>query len=352
VFFMSDMPPATPSPWILPHAADETVAFRPVQAASFPLAVRNAGFGTALGLVMQTLPYAVARFAVLLGASLVTVIWLAVAFGGGAWLGEHIAHVFGFAWIVLCLGSFGFAWWGVVRYGLHLISCGHVAVLTELITHGQVGNGSESMFAYGRRIVVQRIGQESLLYGLNLTVRGIINSLHRTLDWIAESLSIPGLESLANLATMVMKAATSYLDKVIFSYSLARTDRDAWTAAREGLVYYGQNARPILKTSVWIMVLERVLTVLLWLVLLAPAAAIVVVLPHSLRESGALVTLGIAALLAGSLRGAFLKPIFLTMIMIRFHALIENQAVDPAWDARLSEISGQFAGLGRQMRVV
>jgi uncharacterized membrane protein YhaH (DUF805 family) len=149
---------------------------------------------------------------------------------------------------------------------------------------------------------------------------------------------------------MIMRAATAYLDKVIFSYSLARPDRDAWTAAREGLVYYGQNARAILKTSVWVVVLERVLTVLLWLVLLAPAAAITVALPHSMRESGGLATLLIAALLAGSLRAAFMKPVFLTMIMIRFHTCIEGQAVDPVWDARLSEISGNFANLGSQLR--
>jgi hypothetical protein len=336
---MSDFPQA--SPWLAPAAAAPS-------AQSFPLHVRDASFSTALGLVMQTLPYALARFAVLLGASIITLVWFVITFGVGAWLSDHVAHIFGAAWILLGVCGFGFAWWSVVRYALHLISCGHVAVLTDLITRGQVGNGAESMFTYGRTIVVQRIGQESLLYGLNMTVRGIINSLHNTLDWIAGSMPIPGLESLANVATMIMRAATRYLDKVIFSYSLARADRDAWTAAREGLIYYAQNAKPILKTSVWVVVLERVLTVLLWLVLLAPAAAFVVILPHSMRESGALVTLVIAAMLAGSLRGAFMKPVFLTMIMIRFHTLIENQAVDPQWDAQLSGLSAQFAGMGAQ----
>ena len=341
---MSD---SNPSPWLSPTGPTNSAArATPFAASHYPLKVRDAGFSTALGLVMRTLPYAIMRFAVLMTASVITIIWLGVAFGGGAWLGAHIAHVFGLVWIVLCLGTFGFAWWGLVRYGLHLISCGHVAVLTELITRGEVGNGSESMFAYGRRVVIARIGQESLLYGLNMAVRGIINSFHRTLDWIAETLPVPGLEALENLATMILRAATAYLDKTIFSYSLARPDHDAWSAAREGLIYYCQNAKPILKTSVWVVVLERVLTVLLWLVLLAPAALITVILPHSMRESGALVTLLIAALLAASIRAAFMKPIFLTMIMVRFHTAIENQAVDPVWNARLSEISTSFAGLG------
>ena len=331
---MSDLPPTAPSPWLSPMGPTDqhTSAFPPPNTGvRGTLAVRSPSFGTALSLVMQTLPYVLARFAVLLGASTVTIVWLGIAFGGAGWLGAHIAGVFGFAWLVLCLGGFGFAWWGLVRYALHLISCGHVAVLTDLITLGKINNGSESMFAYGKALVIRRIGQESLLYGLNVTVRGIINSFHRTLDGIAETVGVPGLESLANLATMVMKAATTYLDKVVFSYSLSRPDLDAWTAAREGLIYYGQNAKPILKISVWVVVLDRILTAVLWIVLLAPAAILTVMLPHAMREWGGLVMLIIAALLAASIRGAFLKPIFLTMIMIRFHVAIQNQKVDPVW---------------------
>jgi len=349
---MSDhSPPGGASPWLPPSGAPEArFAPGPGGPAAPPrkLAVRDHGLGTAFGLVMQTLPYALMRFGVLLGASLITILWLSITLGGGAWISDHIAHVFGAAWIIAGLTGFGFAWWGLVRYALHLIECGHVAVLTELITDGQIGNGAESMFAYGRAIVIKRIGQESLLYGLNMTVRGVINSFHRTLDWIAEALPVPGLETVENLVTMVLKAATRYLDKVVFSYSLSRPDRDAWTAAREGLIYYGQNAKPILKTSVWVVVLEKVLTFLLWVVLLAPAAALVVMLPHAMRENAALATLLIAALLAWSLRGAFMQPIFLTMIMIRFHTAIEGQTVDPVWDARLSEVSSSFAGMGAQ----
>ena len=73
---------------------------------------------------------------------------------------------------------------------------------------------------------------------------------------------------------IILRAATRYLDKVILSYNLARGDEEPWRGAREGMVYYAQNAVPILKTAVWIVILERVLTVVLWLLLLAPAAAI------------------------------------------------------------------------------
>jgi len=232
-----------------------------------------------------------------------------------------------------------------LRYALHLLACGHVAVLTELITHGQVGNGTESMLSYGKRIVLQRFGEVNILFGFNMLVQGILNAFHRTLDWIDQMIPIPGLESLSNLVTIILRAATRYLDKVILSYNLARNDGDPWTGAREGLVYYAQNAKPILMTSVWIVIWERVLTFVLWLLLLAPAGLITVMLPASVRQSGGFVTVLIAVLLVGTLRAAFIKPLFLIMMMVRFHALAENQPINQDWDARLASVSDKFRTL-------
>ncbi len=70
------------------------------------------------------------------------------------------------------------------------------------------------------------------------------------------------------------------MDKVIFSYNLATGSPNPWQSAQEGVVYYAQNATPILKQAVWIVVLDYVLGALLWLVLLIPAAALVAVLPR------------------------------------------------------------------------
>jgi hypothetical protein len=317
---------------------------------AYPLAVRDHGLAEAISLLMQSLPYALARFGILLACAVACIVWIVVAFGGAAWLGSHIASAFGVVWLLICLVGAGFFWGTILRYVLHLLSCGHVAVLTELITKGQVGNGSEPMLAYGKRVVTERFGQVNALYGLNLMVRGILATFHRTLDWLGEILPVPGLEGIANLVNIILRAATRYLDKVILSYNLARGDEDPWTGAREGMVYYAQNAMPILKTAVWIVVLERALTVLLWLLLLAPAAAITVMLPRSVHEQAGIVTILVAAILAGPLRAAFLKPLFLIMMMVRFHALIENQPINQEWDARLASISDKFRDLGTQAK--
>jgi hypothetical protein len=313
---------------------------------AYPLVVRDASFSAAVGLVIRTLPYALARFALLLAVSIAVIVWLCVAIGGAGWLGSHVAQVFGWVWLIFCLGLGGFVWATVLRYVLHMIECGHVAVLTEMITKGSVANGAEGMFAYGRRVVTERFTQTSVLFGLNALVRGVIQSFHATLDWIADLLPIPGLESISSLINLVLKAATRYLDKVIFSYTLARGD-DPWTGSREGLIYYCQNAKPVLKTAIWSVVLERVMSVVLWIVLLLPAGLITLALPASVREFGGVMSVIVAFLLAGPIRAAFLQPVFLTMMIVTYHSAIEGQAINTQWDARLSDLSEKFRELGR-----
>jgi len=315
---------------------------------NYPLAVRSSGLMTAIGLLVRSLPYALMRFAVLLTFSLGCIVWMVITFGGAAWTGAHIAGVVGLTWFVSCAAVAGWFWTAILRYALHLIECGHVAVLTDLIVRGQVGNGSESMFAYGKRVVTERFGQVNALFALNLLVRGVVNAVHSTIEGVGHLLPIAGVDSIANAISAILRAATRYMDKVIFSYNLATGGTNPWRGAQDGLVYYAQNAKPIVKQAVWIVVLDYALGAVLWLVLLIPAAALVAVLPASVREAGGVVTMLVAVLFALASRGAFLKPVFLIMIMTRFHALIEHEAINDEWVARLDQLSTRFRELGEK----
>ena len=204
------------------------------------------------------------------------------------------------------------------------------------------------MFAYGRRIVTEKFGQVNVLFAMNLLVRGVVNAVHNTIESIGSMLPIPGLGSIANLITAILRAATRYMDKVLFSYNLACGVPNPWRGAQEGLVYYAQNAKPILKQAVWIVVLEHVLSAILWLAFLIPAAALTAMLPLSVREMGGVVTIVIAVLFALAARGAFLKPVFLIMVMVRFHVLIEKEQMDREWVERLNKLSDKFRELGQK----
>ncbi len=312
---------------------------------SYPVAVEKAGFVTAFGLLLKTLPYAMVRFGILLAVTVITIVWMVVTLGGGALLGAKLHPFAGYAWIFAGLGAAGAVWRLVVRYTLYLIKAGHIAVLTELITRGEVGNGSEGMFGYGKRVVTERFAEVNILFALDLLIRGVVRTFNRSLDWVSSLLPVPGLDALVGIVKMVLHASTTYIDETIFSYNLARGDASPWRSGKDGLIYYCQNAKEVLKTAAWVVVLDKALTLVLWLVMLAPAAGLALVLPESAKVLGAGTALAIAVLFTGSVRSAFLQPVFLIMIMTTYHVVVRDQSIDPTWDGRLSQLSRHFREL-------
>jgi hypothetical protein len=260
---------------------------------------------------------------------------------GGLVFFSKTSSVLAWGWFIALAVAGGWIWRGVVRYFLYLIKAAHIAVLTELITTGQIGNGSESMFEYGKRIVKERFGEVNVMFGLDLLIDGVVRAFNRTLDWIANLLPIPGLDSVMGVVRSVLRASTTYIDETIFSYNLARGDENPFRSSKDGLIYYAQNSREILKLGLWVVVLDRVLTVMIWIVMLAPAFALAYLMPGAASLAG----LVFAALFAANLRSALLRPLFLTMVMVKFHALVQNQSIDLGWDQRLDAASSKFGEL-------
>jgi hypothetical protein len=312
---------------------------------SYPLAIQNSDISTAIGLILRTMPYAGARFAVLFGTSLATVVWWVIAFVGAGFWGKHIGGAAALIWFVAWAVAFGYVWRTVVRYFLYMLKAGHIAVLTELITKGSVGDGHEHMFEYGKRVVTQRFGQMNAMFALDMLVSGIVGAFNRTLDWIASLLPVPGLRDVVGIVNQVVRSATTFIDETILSYSLARGDDDVFRSSRDGVIYYAQNSKEVLKTGIWIVVLDKVSSVLTWIVMFIPAFLLSLVLPHSLRDVGFIVIAGISAMFAWAVRGAFLQPLFLTMVMIKFHVCVKNQPINLEWDGYLSGVSGKFIEL-------
>lgn len=305
---------------------------------NYPLAIRDASVATAINLFLKTLPFALVRFAILLAVTLVTVVWGLITFGGASWLAASVHDIFGLVWLAGGCSIYGYLWYFIVRYSLYLIKCGHIAVLTELITHGQIGNGDENMFAYGYRIVSEKFTQVNVLFALDALIDGVVRSFNNTLDWVGNLLPIPGLDSLMHVVRAILLSASTYIDETIFSYSLARQETNPWLGGQDGLIYYCQNVKGILKTAVYVVVIDKVCTALLWAIFLAPALALVWMF-GGIIGGAALVA---SVLCAANARSAFLEPIFLIMVMITFHVAAEDQPIDSEWDGRLSSLSSNF----------
>jgi len=165
-----------------------------------------------------------------------------------------------------------------------------------------------------------------------------VRAFNRTLDWVAHLLPIPGMQGLMKIVQAILYSASTYLDETIFSYILARNEGNPWQGGRDGLIYYCQNAKPILKTAIWVVILDKVLTVVLWAIMMLPALLVT----QLIGEGAGLWTLIVAVLFAANARSAFLEPLFLIMVMTTFHVSVENQPINLEWDARLTSLSGKF----------
>jgi hypothetical protein len=311
---------------------------------SYPLSIGSAGIGEAFRLVMQTLPFLLVRFGILCALTIAAIVYWVLLVGGFVFLSKA-TPLLGWIWIVGLLVVGGSIWRFVVRYMLYLIKAAHIAVLTELITTGSIANGSQGMFQYGKRVVTERFGEVNAMFALDLLIAGIVGAFNRTLNWVASLLPIPGLDSVMGFVNAVLRASTTYIDETIFSYNLARGDENVYRSSKDGLIYYAQNAKEVLKTGLWVVVLDRVLTTAIWIVMLAPGFALSWVLPGN---TGGMVMIVGAILFAGSVRSAFLKPLFLTMVMVKFHAMAKNQPINLEWDQRLTSASNKFEELKQQ----
>lgn len=311
---------------------------------SYPLAISSAGLGESLKLLLQTLPFLLVRFGILCALTVASILYLAVLLGGAVLLAKAAA-VLAWIWVIALLAVGGSLWRFVVRYMLYLIKLGHIAVLTELITTGSIASGSVGMFEYGKRVVTERFGEVNAMFALDLLISGIVAAFNRTLNWVASLLPVPGLDSLMGVVNAVLRASTTYIDETVFSYNLARGDENVFRSSKDGLIYYAQNAKEVLKTGLWVVVLDYVLTGAIWVVMLAPGFALSYVMPGN---SGGIVMIVIAVLFAGSVRSAFLKPLFLTLVMVKFHAAVRNQPINLEWDERLGSASRKFEELKQQ----
>ncbi len=310
---------------------------------SYPLAIEKAGVGTALGLLRKTLPYALVRFGILFAFSLGSVLWWGGTLGGGGFLlsrENFFTTILGWGWILAGAGGYGYLWYTVLRYFLYLIKAGHIAVLTEIVTKNQVGNGDKNMFAYGKDVVTARFKEVNVLFGLDLLIAGVVRAFNGTLNFIGGLIPIPGVKNLTKVVGVVIKAMTTYIDETIFSYNLARGDSNPWRSGRDGLIYYAQNAKEILKTSIGIVLLEKVLVLVVWLAFFLPIFAFVALVGDAGPLFGWVVF--IAFLMAWNFDKAFLHPLFLIMIMTKFHVCAKGQTIDETWDARLEKASGKF----------
>src|SRR5699024_7681179 len=110
------------------------------------------------------------------------------------------------------------------------------------------------------------------------------------------------------------------------------------------LVLYGQNAKGFLKNAAWLLVFTYGLTFLVFLLLLAPAGAIVYFMPGGWASAGFL----FALIFAWAIKASLVVPFAITCLLQAYFKLTAGQSPDPQWEERLAQASDKFRELSKK----
>ncbi|MFN4090064.1 MAG: hypothetical protein ACK4QW_13630, partial [Alphaproteobacteria bacterium] len=87
------------------------------------------------------------------------------------------------------------------------------------------------------------------------------------------------------------------------------------------------------------------LSFVIFLLFLAPAAAVAYAIPGGWSAGGIV----FAFIFAWSVKAAFLEPFAIACLLQVYFRTIEGQTPDPAWEARLTDLSGSFRKIRDRM---
>ncbi len=303
--------------------------------------------GTALGIMRKTAPFIVFRMVVYFGIAVTYVLVTGTGAGVGYGIGGFGTDDFrasstmwgGIAGFGLTAGVIYF----LREYLLYVVKAGHIAVMVEILD-GRELPGGKGQIAYASQIVRERFTEASVLFGIDQLVKGVVNTITGLVQGLMNFLPIPGLQSLMGVVRAYLKLAVGLIDEVILAHAIRHRSDNPWGSAKEALVLYGQNAGPMLKNAAWLTLFTYGLSLIVFLLMLAPAAAIVYVMPGAWSAGGVV----FALLFAWAVKVALIEPFAIACLLQAFFKITDGQQPNPAWEAKLEGASSKFKKLGER----
>ena len=306
-----------------------------------------------LSVLARTWPFILLRLVVYFAVTAAYV--LATGFGAGVGFGighiwsdpdTHYAFATGGAFVGIALVAMAVYW--LREYILYMVKAAHIAAMVHLV-EGQAIPGGRGQVAYGRQVVKERFAEANVLFVMDQLVKGAIRVVTGLIGGVAAFLPIPGLQGLVRFLNTVVRLSLTYIDEVVLAYDIRERSAEPFETARRAVVLYAQNAMAMVKNAVWLAVMLWVLSVLIFLVMLAPAGAVLYFVSGQLAGWSFV----LAVLFAWALKAALLDPFAVCALMQVYFRTIEGQQPDPEWDRRLAEVSRHFRELaGRALDAV
>lgn len=300
--------------------------------------------GRSINLLARTMPFILLRCAVYFGITLAYILMTGVGAGVGYGIGGFGDEGFQ-AMATLWGGFIGFGIVGGVlffarEYILYNVKAGHIAVLVRLLDGEELPQG-RSQISYAGKVVKENFAQTNVLFAMDLLIKGVIKAITGLVQGIGSFLPIPGLRQLMGIIKAFLRIAVGLVDEVILAYIIRTNSDNPWLASRSALVLYGQNAKVMLKNAAWLTLFTYGLSLLVFLFMLAPAAALVYLIPGAWSAGGMV----FALLFAWAVKVAVIEPFAITCLLQAYFKTIEEQTPSPEWEARLDKVSNKFGKL-------
>ena len=294
-----------------------------------------------LGLMVRTVPFIVFRMLVYFGIAVAYVLVTGVGAGIG-WIIGAIGNPDFHAGMTFWGGAIGFVITaGVIyfarEYILYIVKAGHLAVLVELLEGRDIPIGRPQI-EFATAMVKERFVETNVLFAVQQLVRGVLGAILGIIQGVAAFLPIPGLEQFVGLVKAFLRIAVGLIDQVILAYAFKTRATNPWASAQTAVVLYAQNYKVMLKNAAWLTIISYGLAFIVFLVMLAPAGAIAWLIPGGWSAGGFI----FAIVFAWAVKAALIEPFTIACMMQVYFETIRGQEPDPAWDARISEVSRKF----------
>ncbi len=300
-------------------------------------------FGKATKIFVQTFPFVLLRAAtgLLLGIATIAYFGFVLWFGWTLLDAGTISGWVGIVGLLIAILIFIGIWRLFSRYVLYLVKAAHIAVIAEVIETGEVPS---NQVRYGIGNVRSHFTQTSALFGLDQLIKGVIRQFNnQTLSFSRLFSFSSGLQNIIRLIGKAVALAASYIDEAILAYMFTKPDENPWRAARDGVVLYGKNWKPVLFSTL-IIIFGMYAVAFVGLLALTPLASVLGGLSTAFELIGWVAVVGI--FLTGYV--GILKPWVKTVVITTFLVESRDDTPDSETMDRIAARSDRFKELTRR----
>ena len=297
-------------------------------------------------LINVTKPFFLVRAIVYL---VVTAIMLVIGILGAllcVWVATRLPGLAFFIFILIFGGLIGFLRFAK-RYVLYMVKAAHIAAITEYLKTGNVPvteKGYKAVVAFGTEKIKNNFGTANIAFAADALISGATRQIMKWVNRAENLLSfIPGAKSIFAFLNFILSTALNFIDEAVLSFVFWHTEeKSGFKKACDGLVYYAQSWKSMLKGALKVGVFVWLLRIVTFIVFFAILNVI----------GGALFTIGgyIFALLLSfvllyGIETILVDP-YATCIMINdYHKAIEGQPLKADLHGTLCKVSRKFRKL-------